>query len=207
MGNKKRGKHGGTRPGAGRPKGAKDKKIGGRHTEGTRRAMTMDTLSRINLPIVDDGTGAITQECATVTATDVAKGFFAVPSGNESLDAANLSRAKNLTSERRREWSNNRGNPGLHGGYEEICEADDQALPEPPLCPGGEHCPDSLRTWDKHWHCVDCSQPSRELRPARLVHWVTTTESGRQGMTFEFKGWFCASCLWKRQHEKGSGAG
>ncbi len=195
MSQKKRGKHGGARPGAGRPRGAKDK-LGGRHTDASRKALTLDALARIT------GTSV----------ADLARATFAAPVGKEAVDEASLRNVKNLVSQRRKEWSSPLVEGGTascweshtHRGYAEIQLISDADLPEPPLCPGGEQCPDQIWPWRKHWHCQECGLPddSWPPRPARTVRWargiIESTRHEFEGMYFEFRGWFCGECLPKR---------
>lgn len=180
---------GGSRPGAGRPKGARDK-LGGRHTDGTRMAMTLDYLTR--------STGS--------SITDIAKATFAAPGGNANVDEAHLRSASNLVSQRRKKWKEQlEQGPCQHPGYLEVMRADMRDLAPPPLCPGGEDCPNQVPFWRMHWHCEDCRASQNFLGPPpSIVRWVGQGEGGQlEGMRFIFRGWVCGKCLEKPRQEQG----
>ena len=178
---------GGRRPGAGRPKGSKDK-AGRRHTEATRKAMTMDFLRRRG-----------------GTLADIARTTFAVPAKN-IRDAGRVKTMLNLYTRRIGEWKKQlEQGPYQHPGFIEVMQADSQNLAPPPLCPGGEDCPTQAPAWSKHWHCEDCRAYAPFLGPpTSIARLVGEGEAGQpEGMRFIFLGWVCGQCLEKRWKELG----
>lgn len=194
-----------TRRRRGRPQGAKDK-VGGRYTEGTRRAVALIAIQAAAPETLRPTIGAIVRK---------QQGFAKPERGrqgaisNDPVKERLVQNEEEHVSQRRRVWRvaprsdvSALSQPGqhvllkrrlerqpllpvhrCHAGYDELLVAADAELPEPPICTGCSELP----FWRLHFHCVVCGAPYESpLRPARRI---------TLDFRFEFVDWLCGKCL------------